>query len=34
LEASDAPVDLPFGDDPDDTMPIEMAEELRDLGLL
>lgn len=34
LEAGDAPPDLPFGDDPDDSMPTEMAEELRDLGLL
>lgn len=34
LEADDAPPDLPSGDNPEDTMPSEMAEELRDLGLL
>ncbi len=34
LEAIDAPFDLPTGDDPDDVMPMFMAEELRDLGLL
>ncbi|XDZ64615.1 DUF1489 family protein [Alphaproteobacteria bacterium LSUCC0684] len=34
LEEADAPIDLPLGDTPDDVMPLEMAEELRDLGLL
>lgn len=34
LEADDAPPDLPMGDTPEDAMPAEMAEELRDLGLL
>ncbi len=34
LEAADAPPDLPIGASPEDTMPAEMAEELRDLGLL
>ena len=34
LEQDDAPSDLPTGDDPDDVMPMFMAEELRDLGLL
>ena len=34
LEPDDAPPDLPFGADEDETMPMEMAEELRDLGLL
>ena len=34
LEEKDAPLDLPSGDSAEDTMPMEMAEELRDLGLL
>lgn len=34
LEEKDVPPDLPFGADQEDTMPMEMAEELRDLGLL
>jgi len=34
LEEADAPIDLPVGESPDDVMPQEMAEELRDLGLL
>ena len=34
LEEADAPMDLPVGENPDDVMPQEMAEELRDLGLL
>jgi len=34
LEETDAPIDLPVGESPDDVMPQEMAEELRDLGLL
>lgn len=34
LEPADAPPDLPAGTDPDDMMPREMQEELRDLGLL
>ena len=34
LEEADAPSDLPTGATPEDTMPSEMAEELRDLGLL
>lgn len=34
LEAADAPPDLPSGDNPEETMPTEMAEELRHLGLL
>jgi hypothetical protein len=34
LEPADAPPDLPAGIDPDDMMPREMQEELRDLGLL
>ena len=34
LEPADAPPDLPAGTDPDDMMPREMLEELRDLGLL
>jgi len=34
LEETDAPQDLPVGENPDDVMPQEMAEELRDLGLL
>ena len=34
LEAKDAPPDLPLGADDEETMPMEMAEELRDLGLL
>ena len=34
LEEKDAPADLPQGVNPEDTMPAEMAEELRDLGLL
>ena len=34
LEEKDAPPDLPVGVDLDDMMPAEMAEELRDLGLL
>lgn len=34
LEEADAPPDLPMGDGPEDAMPAEMAEELRDLGLL
>jgi len=34
LEEKDAPLDLPTDADGEDTMPMEMAEELRDLGLL
>ena len=34
LEEKDAPLDLPSGEGGEDTMPMEMAEELRDLGLL
>jgi hypothetical protein len=34
LEQADVPPDLPFGDSQEDRMPAEMAEELRDLGLL
>ena len=34
LEEKDAPLDLPNGEGGEDTMPMEMAEELRDLGLL
>ncbi len=34
LNEEDAPPDLPFGANAEDTMPLEMAEELRDLGLL
>ena len=34
LEEKDAPADLPEGVDPDEVMPAEMAEELRELGLL
>ena len=34
LEEKDAPLDLPSGESKEDTMPMEMAEELRDLGLL
>ena len=34
LEEKDAPLDLPTDTEGEDTMPMEMAEELRDLGLL
>jgi len=34
LEAADAPPDLPIGATPEETRPAEMAEELRELGLL
>ena len=34
LEEKDAPLDLPSGEGGEDTMSMEMAEELRDLGLL
>ena len=34
LEEKDAPLDLPTDAEGEDTMPMEMAEELRDLGLL
>ena len=34
LEEKDAPLDLPSDASGEDTMPMEMAEELRDLGLL
>lgn len=34
LEEKDAPLDLPSGEGGEETMPMEMAEELRDLGLL
>ena len=34
LEEKDAPLDLPSGEGCEDAMPMEMAEELRDLGLL
>ena len=34
LEANDAPADLPAGANPDEVMPREMQEELRELGLL
>lgn len=34
LEEKDAPLDLPSGEGDEETMPMEMAEELRDLGLL
>jgi len=34
LEEKDAPLDLPKDAEGEDTMPMEMAEELRDLGLL
>lgn len=34
LEEADAPADLPVGADPDEVMPVKMAEELKDLGLL
>lgn len=34
LEEKDAPLDLPSGDGDGEAMPMEMAEELRDLGLL
>jgi hypothetical protein len=34
LAAEDAPPDLPLGANEEETMPMEMAEELRDLGLL
>ena len=34
LEEKDAPLDLPSGEGGEDTMPMKMAEELRDLGLL
>ena len=34
LEEKDAPPDLPVGITADDVMPAEMAEELKDLGLL
>ena len=34
LEERAAPLDLPSGEGGEDTMPMEMAEELRDLGLL
>ena len=34
LEEKDAPLDLPTDSEGEDTMPMEMAEELRDLGLL
>ena len=34
LEEKDAPLDLPSGEGGEDAMPMEMAEELRDLGLL
>jgi len=34
LEEKDVPLDLPTDAEGEDTMPMEMAEELRDLGLL
>ena len=34
LEEKDAPLDLPSGEGGEESMPMEMAEELRDLGLL
>ena len=34
LEEKDAPLDLPSGEGGEEAMPMEMAEELRDLGLL
>lgn len=34
LEQESAPPDLPVGAEDDEAMPMEMAEELRDLGLL
>jgi len=34
LEEKDVPLDLPTDVEGEDTMPMEMAEELRDLGLL